>query len=168
VSDNLFPISQVDQVCVVVRDLRAAMEHYWSILGIGPWRVYTYGDPLVKDLTYRGKPADYKMRIALTTKGPLMFELIEPLKGPTIYHEFLERNGEGIHHMGIFVPSFDRAVAEAREAGFEVIQSGRGFGLHGDGGFAYLSTEAKLGAIYEVIERPAERHPPEEVYPPTS
>ena len=162
------PIGRIDQVCVVVRDLYRAMERYRARLGIEPWRVYTYGPPLVKDLTYRGRPADYQMRIALAQYGNLTFELIQPLRGPTIYHEFLERQGEGIHHFGVFVPSFDEAVAAARAAGFEVIQSGRGFGVHGDGGYAYLDTEAELGAIYELIEIPSERYPPEDVYPPVS
>ncbi|MBI2940020.1 MAG: VOC family protein [Chloroflexi bacterium] len=160
------PISRIDQVCVVVRDLQGAMERYWSLLGIGPWRVYTYGAPLVKEMTYRGRPADYRMRIALAQVGPTMFELIQPLQGPTLYHEFLERGGaEGIHHFGVFVPSLDKGIADASAAGFEVVQSGRGFGARGDGGYAYLGTEDALGAIFELIEIPSVRVPPETVYP---
>lgn len=159
------PISQIDQVCVVVRDLHRAMEQYWSQLKMGPWRVYTYGSPLVKDMTYRGRPADYRMRVAFTQYGPLVFELIQPLQGPTIYDEFLERCGEGIHHFGSYVPSLDQALVQASAAGFTVTQSGRGFGVRGDGGYASLDTEDALGAVFELIEAPAERYPPEEVYP---
>jgi hypothetical protein len=160
------PISRVDQVCVVVRDLRRAMHQYWSLLGIGPWRAYTYGPPLVKDMTYRGRPASFRMRVALAQAGPVIFELVEPVDGPSVYHELLEQHGEGIHHFGCIVPSLDAAIAEARAAGFEVIQSGRGYGVRGDGGFAYLSTQDALGATFEVIEIPVERVEPEEVYPP--
>jgi hypothetical protein len=56
-------------------------------------------------------------------------------------------------------------VAEARSAGYEVIQSGRGHGVHGDGKFAYLNTEDDLCTVYEVIELVSERRPPERVYP---
>jgi methylmalonyl-CoA/ethylmalonyl-CoA epimerase len=164
-STTQLPISRIDQVCVVVRDLHRTMENYWSQLGMGPWRVYTYGAPLVKDMTYRGHPANYRMRVAFAQYGPIAFELIQPLQGPTIYDEFLERNGEGIHHFGVFVPSLAQALAEARAVGFEVIQSGRGYGLRGDGAYAYLDTEARLGAVYELIEVPVERYPPEEIYP---
>ena len=164
-SGRLLPLQKIDQVCVVVRDLDRAMRHYWNILGIGPWRVYTYGPPLVKDTTYRGRRVDYRMRLAFATVGNLAFELIEPLEGPTIYHEFLERGGEGIQHFGIFVPNLEEAAAEMRAHGFEVIMSGRGFGKGGDGGYAYFDTEERLGAVYELIEAPAERYPPERIYP---
>ncbi len=165
--DRRLPFSKIDQVCVVVRDLRRAMERYRRLLNLFPWRIYTFSAPVVQDMTYRGKPADYSMRVAFTQCGPVQFELIEPLKGPTIYHEFLERHGEGIHHFGVWVPNLEQAVAEARLAGFEVIQSGRGYGVRGDGGYAYLNTEMALGAIYELIEVPSERRPPEEIYPPS-
>ncbi len=165
---DCFPIEKIDQVCVVVRDLRRAMEHYATLLGIGPWRVYTYGKPLVRRTFYRGQPADYTMRLAFAQKGGLVFELIQPLRGPSIYHEFLEHNYEGIHHFGVFVPKLAEAVEKARAAGFEVIMSGHGTGVQDDGGYAYLSTEEKLGAIFELIELPSQRYPPEEIYPAPS
>lgn len=105
------------------------------------------------------------MRLALAQVGPLVVELIQPLSGDTIYVEHLDRKGEGLHHVGVFVPSFDEAVAEARRQGFSVLQSGRGFGRFGDGGYAYLDTEASLGMILELIEVPRERVPPESEFP---
>lgn len=162
---NLLPITKIDQVCVVVRDLRKAMAEYHARLGIGPWRTFTFAKPPLRELTYRGKPADYSMRIGFAQFGQLQYELIEPLAGPTIYHEFLERHGEGIHHFGTVVPNLDAAVAEAEAAGYRVLQSGRGTGVLGDGGFAYLSTDDTLNAIFELIEIPRERRAPEGIYP---
>ena len=43
---------------------------------------------------------------------------------------------------------------------------GSGFGLDGDGHYAYLDTEDRLGVTLELIERPKRRHQPEAVYPP--
>jgi hypothetical protein len=160
-----FPIGPIGQVCVVVRDIHRVMEHYWRVLGVGPWRVYTYGAPLVRRMTFRGQPADFQMRVAFAQTPGFQLELIQPLRGPTIYHEFLERSGEGIHHFGIYVPNLDEGIAKARAAGFDVIMSGHGTGVRGDGGFAYLGTEDALQAIYELIEIPSERFPPEEIYP---
>jgi hypothetical protein len=42
---------------------------------------------------------------------------------------------------------------------------GAGFGLDGDGHFAYLDTEELLGITYELIQRPLRRYEPEAVYP---
>src|SRR5216684_3468106 len=143
--DAVFPLNRVNQIALVVRDLDAAMRRYWELLGIGPWRVYTYGPPLVHDMTYRGRAQDYRMRLALAQVGEIMLELIQPLSGESIYVEHLERKGEGLHHLGVFVPSFDEAVAEVQRRGYAILQSGRGYGRWGDGGYAYLDTEGDLG-----------------------
>jgi methylmalonyl-CoA/ethylmalonyl-CoA epimerase len=162
---NVFPVTRIDQVGLVVRDLGDAMRRYWQMLGIGPWVVYTYSYPLVRDMTYRGRPATYSMRLALTQLDNLMIELIQPLSCESIYTEHLRTKGEGLHHVGIFVESLDQGIAEATQHGYEVLQSGRGYGKHGDGGYAYLDTEGTLGVILELIELPQERVPPEETFP---
>jgi methylmalonyl-CoA/ethylmalonyl-CoA epimerase len=156
---------KVGQVAVVVRDLQASMEKYWTELGIGPWRVFTFAPPQVKQLTLRGQPADFAFRAAFASVGDIIWELIEPVRGESLYTEFLRERGEGLHHVGVYVPSLDLALATAKEAGYPVLQSGRGYGRDGDGGFAYLGTEGVASAIVEVIEIPRERLPPDFVYP---
>jgi len=47
-----------------------------------------------------------------------------------------------------------------------VLQEGSGFGLGGDGHYAYLDTEAQFGVTFELVQRPKERVPPEKIYPP--
>jgi catechol 2,3-dioxygenase-like lactoylglutathione lyase family enzyme len=161
----MLPFPQVNQIALVVRDLEAALRMYWETLGIGPWRVYTYGPPLVKQMTYRGRREDYRMRLAFAQAGGTQIELIQPLTQNNIYAEQLDRKGEGLNHLGMFVPSLDAGIADAERAGFSVLQSGRGYGRLGDGGFAYLDTEAVVGMILELIEVPKERVPPEMVFP---
>ena len=141
------------------------MRQYWDMLGIGPWVVYTYGPPFVPVQTFRGRSQPYRMRLALAQLRSVMVELIQPLSGESIYLEHLERKGPGLHHVGVFVPSFDAALEEAAKRGYTVLQMGRGYGRWGDGGFAYLDTEDALGMILELIEVPRERFPPEKVYP---
>jgi hypothetical protein len=88
------------------------------------------------------------------------------LEGPTIYHEFIEARGYGLHHVGLLVDDLDEAIAQAAEAGLAVIQSGGGHGLDGDGGFAYLDTEERLECLLELMTPPKRRQEPESVYPP--
>ena len=161
-----FPLEGVNQVGMVVRDLQSTMRHFHEQFNVGGWRLYTYKPPLVKEMTYRGKRQDYAMRIAITMVGPLMLELIQSLQGPNIYEEFLAAGHEGQHHLGIVVPEFGEGVRRFQALGYELIQSGRGFGADGSGGFAYFDTTAAVGTILEVIEFPKRRVPPEMVYPP--
>ena len=85
------------QICVVTRDIYRTMDGMIR-LGIGPWAVYTFDDTTVSEMTYRGGPGDYSMKLCLAFNGSMMWEIIEPNKGPSIYTEFLEKHGEGIHH----------------------------------------------------------------------
>jgi methylmalonyl-CoA/ethylmalonyl-CoA epimerase len=159
-------IRTISQVALVVEDLDEAMRRYWTSCRIGPWRIYTYEPPLVKDMTYRGRRHDYRMRLALTQVGDVMLELIQPLSEENVYTEHLRAKGPGLHHIGIAVPSVEAAVAEAARGGVTVLQSGRGYGLRGDGAYAYMDTEGLLGMIVEFLEFPKERVAPEGVYPP--
>jgi len=156
----------VYQVAILVPDLMEAIKHFYEDWGIGPWKIFTYGKPLCDEATYYGKDADYQMRIGLSMAGPMRFELIQPLSGKSIYADFITEHGYGVHHFGLKVDDMSKAMADARAAGYEIIQDGSGFGLHGDGHYAYLDTEDKLCVTLEFIEQPKERHTPEAIYPP--
>jgi len=160
-----FPIKGVAQVCLIVRDLDKTVENYWNTFGIGPWHIYTYGKPLVKRMSRHGKPADYRMKVALSYIGNLRIELVQPLEGDTVYEAFLQQHGEGVHHFGVLVQDMQAALAQAEAAGMSMTQDGAGFGRDGDGHYAYLDTEDRIGVTLELIERPAGRVPPERIFP---
>jgi catechol 2,3-dioxygenase-like lactoylglutathione lyase family enzyme len=82
-----------------------------------------------------------------------------------VYADFVREHGFGVHHFGVLVDDMEAAIAQAREAGVEMIQDGAGFGRDGDGHYAYLDTEALIGVTIELIERPQGRVPPDKVYP---
>lgn len=156
----------IAQIALLVKDLDQIVENYWKMFGIGPWIFYTYGKPLVKEMTYRGQPADYEMRIALSQVGPLRIELIEAKQGESIYEDFIREHGYGVHHFGLLVEDMQTALRQAESTGLTMIQDGSGFGLDGDGHYAYLDTEDELGVTLELIQRPKARVQPEKIYPP--
>jgi methylmalonyl-CoA epimerase len=156
----------IEQVALIVEDLDKAVETYWKLFGVGPWHIYTYGKPLVKKMTYRGNPAEYKMRIALAQVGPMRMELIEMMEGDTIYADFVKEHGYGLHHVAVLVDDMEAAIAQAEAAGIGVIQDGQGFGADGDGHYAYLDTEDRIGTTLELVQIPRRRVPPEKIYPP--
>jgi hypothetical protein len=51
----------------------------------------------------------------------LAVELIQPLEGRSIFSEFLERNGDGVHHIGVWARDAHAAVSRAVAAGSEII-----------------------------------------------
>jgi len=155
----------IAQIALVVKDLEKTVEQYYETFGIGPWHFYTYGKPLVRHMSRNGCPTEYKMRVALSYLGPLRIELIEQLEGDTVYKDFIEKHGYGVHHVGVLVDDMENALDRARTAGFQMTMDGVGFGADGDGHYAYLDTERSIGMTIELISRPDRRHQPEKTFP---
>ncbi|GAA4558347.1 VOC family protein [Pseudonocardia xishanensis] len=100
------------------------------------------------------------MRIAVTGANP-QIELVQPLSGPSIYHDWIRTHGYGLHHVGYFVPDIHRAVEHVvRVNSGRVIQEGYGTGADGRGGFAYFTLPDRHEVVYELIERPSVRRSP--------
>jgi methylmalonyl-CoA/ethylmalonyl-CoA epimerase len=152
------------QCALVVDDLDDAVRRWSDQLGIGPWTAYRLEPPRLKDMRYRGAEVQFSLRHALAWQGELQFELVQPLDGPSIWADHLAQHGAGMHHLGKYVSDHPAAVAAALAAGFEPLQSARGFGAEGDGAFAYFQPPG-LGVVIELIEAPRVRMEPEFVYP---
>lgn len=153
-----------DQIGVLVDDLQAALQVYDALWGGGPWRCYRYAPDTIPTVTYRGRPGAYSIWIALNQTTP-QIELVHQLSGPSIYDEWLERRGFGLHHLGFWVDSLDETIASMEVAGYALLQSGAGYGLDGDGGYAYFDTERDFEVVLEAIEVPARRREPDFVWP---
>jgi catechol 2,3-dioxygenase-like lactoylglutathione lyase family enzyme len=137
---------------LLVKDLDKAMKHF-EALGVGPFPAFVggpEGTPVIGK-TVRGEPSDYDMdlRLADGGMGGIGFELIQPLKGESIYDEFLAEKGEGIHHLAYLVEDLDKEIAEMAERGFKVLQTG----ARPQGKWAYFDTDKVGGAIIELVQR---------------
>jgi methylmalonyl-CoA/ethylmalonyl-CoA epimerase len=161
--ESPFLAPAIKQCAIVVRDLDEAVRRWVGELGIGPWTGYRLEAPRLKEMRYHGEEAEFSLRHALAWQGEMQFELVQPLDGPSIFADHLEAHGEGLHHVGKYVPDHPAAVAEALAAGFTPLQSARGFGAEGDGAFVYFERPG-LPLILELIEAPRVRIEPEFVY----
>jgi methylmalonyl-CoA/ethylmalonyl-CoA epimerase len=151
---------KIIQIGVVVRDMEKALKQYSRVFAAGPWDIYEFAPPDMREATYRGKPSSWSALLALTWIGDRHFELIQPLTGPNVYFDFLEKKGEGIHHIKEWVDDCQKTIAEYREKGIEVIQSGK----YDEDEFYYLDTEPTLGILLEIGNNGNIR-PPHRNYP---
>jgi hypothetical protein len=132
----------------VVRDIEAALQH-WVGLGVGPW-FYLERAPIER-FTFRGRPSDAQISIALANSGPLQLELIQQRNdAPSMYTEFLAAGREGLQHVAYWTDAFDADMAKALALGWEVGQSGE---VGADGRFVYFDTEAHPGTVIELSEK---------------
>jgi glyoxalase/bleomycin resistance protein/dioxygenase superfamily protein len=116
---------RIMQIGYVVKDIEKSIAEYSKRLGIGPWDIYTFCAPDLRDARYRGKPIDHKFIIALVWNRTTQLELIQPLVGTNIYTEFLDRRGDGLHHIKEWVGDCQKELEEYRKRGIDVIQSGK-------------------------------------------
>ena len=101
----------ISQVACVVHDIDEAMERYHEALGWGPWNVYEHVPPSLHDTHYMGKPAEFSMIGAEVDTGSIVFELLQPLDGPSIYKDWLNEHGEGLHHVAVMRHTPDESDA---------------------------------------------------------
>ncbi|MEV0494025.1 acetate--CoA ligase family protein [Streptomyces atratus] len=154
------PIGDIGQIGILVNDFDAALDRYGRMFGIEEWTCYHYTPEFLRWSRYGDAEGRFEMLLGMGGSSPQV-ELIQPLASPSIYQDFLDAGHVGLHHLGVFVDDLDEAIARMAEAGYHVTQTARGYGLNGDGGFAYFDTENDLGAVIEAIEVPSVRRPGE-------
>ncbi len=137
----------VTQVAMVVRDVEKTARNYADLFGMEmPPIILT--DPEEKAHTrYRGRPTPARAKLAFFRMGSLSLELIEPVDGPSTWREFLDRHGEGIHHIAFLVEDMDEAVRFLEGKGMPLVQRGDFTG----GCYAYVDSTSRLGAIIELL-----------------
>jgi methylmalonyl-CoA/ethylmalonyl-CoA epimerase len=127
-------------ICIVVKDIEKTKNYYESI-GIGPWTEYP---PLIEytKLNVIDEKGFFATRFVYTKIGDLQLQLVQPGEGKTIYKEFLEKQGEGVFHIGFEVADIDTVDKQLTENGLNILASGR----RDDGsGFSYYDTRQHAG-----------------------
>ena len=139
----------ISQIAIVVRDIDDALEKYHRVLGWGPWNVYEHRPPSLHDTRLHGEPTEFTMIGAETHVGSIVVELLQPCEGPSIYKEWLDEHGEGLHHIAVMRPTPGESDATREHfagAGADILMEGRiGETIR----FYYLDTEPLLKVIFE-------------------
>jgi methylmalonyl-CoA epimerase len=133
-------VKRIDHVAIVVRDLKIALRFYRDTLGVAPSRILDF-------------PREGVKIAVLPLGGPdgSEIELLEPTDPTSGVARFLEKRGEGLHHLCLEVENIDEALAELMAAGAAVLDTlprptaeGRGVFLHPKGAG---------GVLLELVQR---------------
>ena len=141
-------VADIPQIGIVVRDIQSTVESYWSILGIGPWDIYAWEAPTVYDRKYCGKSVWAREKTAKTMVGRIELELVQPVEGNSIYQDFIEERGEGLHHLKFLTDDVDETAGILAKQGFPSLQSGRFGPPEHRGAFSYIQIDP-LHVIWE-------------------
>ena len=146
-SNNEEPFNKIVQYALVVKDAKKVSDYYES-LGLGAMSI-----DLNKSINrnFRGQPGKFEMYLGWWHWGDVTFEWIQPLVGPSVYHEALKKHGEGFHHLAFSVKDMDEAVKMLEAKGAPTSQSGGWDTPTSKGRFSYQDTEPYGGVTIELL-----------------
>ncbi|GIN38300.1 MULTISPECIES: methylmalonyl-CoA epimerase [Heyndrickxia] len=97
-----------------------------------------------------------KIRVAFIDAGNVKIELLEPLNESSTITKFLEKRGQGIHHIAFGVEDINSRMKELKEKGIKMIQEQPKLGA-GGAQVAFLHPKSGHGVLYELCEKQNER-----------
>ncbi len=154
VSPAKIKIEKITQIAVAVHNLDRGVENYWMILGVGPTNIFHWEYPTVWARTYGGQPSWSREKICHIQFKNVEFELMEAVEGPSLYRDFIEEHGEGLHHLQCLVPDLDETNRILiNEYGFTGLQTGECGRTPKGCRYSYIYIKP-LGCIWEFVACP--------------
>ncbi len=132
-------IREIDHIGIAVRSIAAAGRFYEEVLGIACERIE--------------EVPSQKVRTAFYAVGDIHVELLEPTAPDSPIAGYLEKNGEGVHHIAYRTDDIDAQLARARAAGVRLIHEKP---IAGAGGrlIAFLHPNSTNGVLIELCAPP--------------
>jgi len=127
---------KIDHIGIVVRDIEEALAVYHAALGL----------PLKEVL----EVPDQKVEVAFLPIGESSLELLRPTSKDTGIAMFLEKRGEGIHHICIQVDNIEEALSQLKDRGIQLIDEEPRQGAHGK--VAFVHPKAAHGVLLELVQ----------------
>ncbi|MCE1200961.1 MAG: methylmalonyl-CoA epimerase [Bacteroidia bacterium] len=129
--------THIEHIGIAVKNLEEAIPFYETLLGTPCYAVE--------------EVADQRVKTAFFMVGQTKIELLESTDPEGPVGKFIEKKGEGIHHIAFAVQGLEQALDEARNAGIRLIdeQPRKGAeGLH----IAFLHPKSTFGVLTELCE----------------
>jgi methylmalonyl-CoA/ethylmalonyl-CoA epimerase len=136
------------QIGFVAKDAARVARKLTEITGMEP------GEPIITDgvekahTEFRGQPSSARAKLIFFNMGQVSIEIIEPIGGPSTWKEFLDKHGDGVHHIAFTVKSTKEAAAGLSTYGIPTVQSG----VFEGGSYMYCEAEKELGVILELLD----------------
>lgn len=131
-------ISHIEHLGIAVKSIEEALPYYEKVLGLKCYSIETV--------------ADQKVRTAFLKVGDVKLELLEATEAESSIAKYIEKRGEGIHHLAFAVEDgVTNALAEVEQAGVRLIDKVPRKGaenLH----IAFLHPKTTQGVLTELCE----------------
>lgn len=136
--NGLSLLKQIDHIGIVVNNLEQSLRIYQKL--------------------FRAKPdhfevmEEHSVRIAFIPVGEVMLELLEPAVSEKGHlREFIEKHGEGVHHLAYRVDKIDEIVADLKKRGIKLRHENVRTGAGGSR-IIFISSEETGNVLTELVE----------------
>lgn len=129
---------RIAHVGIAVKDLGSSIETYTRLTGSGP--------------VHSEEVPDQRVRTAMFRMGETTIELLEPTVDDSAVGRFLERRGEGIHHVAISVADIKKELVRLKAAGFRLIDEHPRVGAD-NCHVAFIHPKAANGVLIELVQK---------------
>jgi methylmalonyl-CoA/ethylmalonyl-CoA epimerase len=130
-------IRKISHIGIAVRDLEQQVGLYRDVLGLE-----LLGTEVIED---------QQVRVAMFRVGESAIELLTPTSPESPVAKFLDRRGEGVHHLAYEVQGVEGLLADLEEKGVELIDKKPRAGAHGKR-IAFLHPRSTFGVLTEICE----------------
>ena len=131
------------QINIIVKDIEAAAAHWAALLGIEMPKIrlnHLEGGPNYK---YRGQPVSCDLKVCNIEMDGFVIELHQPVGGESSFQEFLDKHGNGVHHLGFEVGDRrDEVIRQLKAQGYD---TDRTVGIYPGSSWTIVDSEEQLG-----------------------
>ena len=131
------------QINIVVRDIETAARKWADLLGVDVPEIHHNHLEGGENYKYHGKPISCDLKTAAIDMGGWVLELHEPAGGESSFQDFLDKHGNGVHHIGFEVG--DKRDAIIRELADEGYDTDRTLGIYPGSSWTIVDGEDTLG-----------------------
>jgi len=131
------PVKAINHIGIAVRSIDSQRSFYEGVLG-----AIFEG---VEDVP------DQKVRVGFFRVADVRFELLEPMDPASTVAQFLDKRGEGLHHVALTVEGIEERIAELKQAGLRMIDEVPRSGAH-HMRIAFLHPKSTFGVLTELCE----------------
>ena len=132
-------ITHIEHIGIAVRNIEEQIPYYEQILGLKCYNIETV--------------EDQKVKTAFFKVGQTKIELLEPTSEDSTIAKFIEKRGEGVHHIAFATNSVKDALKKADEKGVRLIDKEPRQGAEGLS-IAFLHPKSTGSVLTELCEHP--------------
>ena len=130
-------IEKISHIGIAVKSMEEALSVFQNGIGL--------------EVTSRDEVETQKVRVAFLPVGETRFELLEPTADDSPIAKYLEKKGEGIHHIALKVTNIEESLAQLKEKGVPLVNKEPVPGAHGTR-IAFLHPKGTRGVMLELVE----------------